>query len=311
MFLKDLQDYSLQSLRIFCYVSSIGSVVEAAEALGLTQPAVSLQIHNLEKQLGFHLFERQGRRNVLTTKGQHFFRKLLPQLEKLEDILVAIKEDDSSRTELSLGSIEGVGEYWIWTRFNEFAKKHEGLRIFLEIQDSKQLEEYLLTGRLSLIITARKVEHPQVVSQVLMDEKLVPIGTSQHIERLSEAFSNSKDTRPWEKIHWIGRGDNASADPWALRWLENAGYVVDRRFKYFHQANSYAVVRHLLLEGEGICVAPAHSFERELSEHKLVSFEDKKLPALKNRLYISYRESSLNKLHTEFRDWIIHTAETK
>jgi DNA-binding transcriptional LysR family regulator len=315
MFLKDLQEFSLQGLRVFCYVASMGSVVEAADALGLTQPAVSLQIHNLEKQLGFHLFERQGRKNVLTTQGLHFFRKLLPHLERLEDLLLEIKVEDSGRSELSLGSIEGIGEYWIWKRFKEFSKKHDGLRIFLEIQDSKQLEDYLVTGRLSIIITARKVEHPQVVSQVLMDEKLLPIGTAEQIENLRKEFTKKLDTpdsvhRPWEFVRWIGRGDTTSRDPWALRWLEKIGLIVDRRFKYFHQANSYAVVRHLLLEGEGVCVAPEHSFETELREQKLVKFENAEFPALTNRLYISHRESALSRIHNEFQEWVISTAST-
>ncbi len=284
-------------------------MAEAAERLGLTQPAVSLQIHNLEKHIGIHLFERQGRRNVLTLKGQQFFRKLLPHLERLDELLVEIKEDDSGKTELSLGSIEGVGEYWIWNRFNEFAKNHDGLRVFLEIHDSRQLEELLLTGRLSIVITARKIEHPQVVSQVLMDEKLVPIGTQEQVERLKKTFLDSKNERPWEFIHWIGRGDNSSSDPWTLRWLENIGKVVDRRFRYHHQANSYAVVRHLLLDGEGICVAPMHSFEKELRDKKLFSLETTELPSLKNRLYISHRESALSKIHSEFKDWIINSED--
>ncbi len=309
MFLKDLSDYSLQGLKIFCYVASMGSVVDAADALGLTQPAVSLQIHNLEKLLGIHLFERQGRKNVLTAKGLVLYQKILPQLERLEEILVSSKESQDSKPELSLGSVEGVGEFWLWSQYGSFSKKNEDLRLTLEIDESDKLQDLLLTGRLSIIVTPRKIEHPQVVSQVLMDEKLVPIGTAPNISQLKAALDEGDATlRPWEKIHWVGRGDNGGPDPWTLRWLEKMGLVVDRRFRYFHQANSYTVVKHLLLKGEGVCVAPTHTFERELAENQLVSLESKKYPALRNRLYLSHRERSLNQIHLDFKDWVIKTG---
>lgn len=306
MFLKDLSEFSLQGLRVFCYVASMGSVVEAAEALGLTQPAVSLQIHNLEKLLGTHLFERQGRKNVLTSRGTLLYRKLLPQLEKIEDILVSSKESQFTRMELSLGSVEGVGEFWLWSQFRDFSKGRDDLRLSLEIDESEKLQDLLLTGRLSLIITPRKIEHLQVVSQVLMDERLLPIGTPENIQRLNEALDeNPRSDRPWEKINWVGRGDNGGPDPWSLRWLESIGLIIDRRFRYFHQATSYTVVKNLLLQGAGVCVAPTHTFGRELKERSLVSLDSKKYPALLNRLYVSHREASLNPIHLEFKDWIL------
>lgn len=306
MFLKDLSEFSLQSLRVFSYVSSMGSVVEAAEALGLTQPAVSLQIHNLEKQLGFHLFEKQGRRNVLTARGQVLYQKLLPHLERLEQIIVSVKDSGSSKPELMLGSVEGVGEFWLGTRFSDFVSKHEEMRLTLEIHESNTLEERLLTGRLSLIITPKKVEHPQVISQVLMDERLVPVGRKRNIANLKEVLENAENAeRVWEKIHWIGYCDSTFTDPWALRWLENIGILVDRRFRYHHQCNSYSVIKNLLLEGAGVCVAPEHTCEVELKDSSLVRLESKKFPVLKNRLYISHREGSLDSPHEQFRNWIL------
>jgi DNA-binding transcriptional LysR family regulator len=306
MFLRDLSEYSLQSLRVFAYVASMGSVVEAADALGLTQPAVSLQIHNLEKLLGFHLFERQGRKNVLTSRGQALFQKLLPHLERLELILLNSKETEQSRPEIQLGSVEGIGEYWLWARFNDFNSKRKDLRLTLEIGEPERLEERLLTGRLQLIVTPSKFEHPQVVSQVLMDEKLAPVGKKKQITELKEALeSRDESERVWEKIRWIGYGDTQMTDPWALRWLENVGIVVDRRFRYHHNLNSYAVIKQLLLEGAGICVAPEHTCEIELKNGTLAKLESKKYPALHNRLYISHREGSLTPLHEEFKDWLL------
>lgn len=305
MFLKDLSEFSLQSLRVFSYVASMGSVVGSADALGLTQPAVSLQIHNLEKQLGFRLFEKQGRKNVLTSRGKTFYQKLLPNLERLEQIITSVVDETTAKPELMLGSVEGVGEYWLGSRYANFAAKHEGARLNLELQESDVLVEKLLTGRLSLVITPKKVEHPQVVSQVLMDERLIPVATKKNIALLKSALEESDGHRVWERIQWIGYSDTSFSDPWALRWLESIGILVDRRFRYYHQVNSYSVIKQLLLDGAGVCVAPEHTCESELDSGELVSLESKKYPALKNRMYISHREGSLNSFHEEFKNWIL------
>lgn len=312
MFLKELSDYSLQGLKVFAYVASFRSVAEAAHALKITQPAVSLQIHNLEKQLGFALFERQGRRNMLTSKGQSFLEKILPQLERLEQTLSEMRDIDTiQRPKLELGAIEGIGEFWFASRFSEFANEFENeLRLFLEIADNSVLKEHLLTGRVSIILLAQKMEHPQVVSQLLMEEKLVPVGSAKSIEALKVALDKAKPgDRVWQDFNWIGYGDTAVTEQWAIKWLENIGVAVDRRLRFTHKVNSFSVIKRLLMEGRGICVAPLHSCEQELRDKSLVALESKKHPALKNVVYVSHRENSLNKIHETFLEWILKVAK--
>ncbi|MEO5666615.1 MAG: LysR family transcriptional regulator [Bdellovibrionota bacterium] len=312
MFLKDLADYSIQSLRIFAYVSSMGSVAEAAEALKLSQPAVSLQISNLERQLGFSLFERSGRRNVLTGRGQDLYQKLLPLLERLEILMVDVREEENlTKPKLFLSSVEGVGEFWLLNRFKDFRSKNPESRLFLEVQDNDIIIERLLTGRADLVITTKKIEHPGTVSELLMEEKLVPVGRKKDIEALKTIIEKAKDgERFWEKISWIGYGDSFSTETWALRWLEQMGTVIDRRFKYRHQVNSYVVIRRLLIDAMGICVAPLHTVEDLIESGELSSLESKKFPALGNKLYISYRQQALSRIGIEFRDWIKDAARS-
>ncbi len=308
MFLKDLSDFSLQGLRVFSYVASMGSVAEAAEALDLSQPAVSLQISNLEKQCGFPLFERSGRRNVLTTRGQDFYQKILPVLEQLEQIILDSKDVDSAkRPKLFVGSVEGIGEYWLLKRFNDFVEKHDGVRMFLEIADSDVLHSRLMTGREVLVITPKKIEEAGIVSQVLMNEKFVPVGRKDRIEELT-ALLTKKSERYWENVPWIGYGDSISAESWATRWLENVGTLVNRRFKYRHTCNSYAVIKNLLKDGSGVCVMPRHVVVDEIEDQSLCALDSKKYPALQNTMYVAWRSHSLTKIHEIFRDWIVELA---
>lgn len=314
MFLQELSEYSLQSLRIFAYTSSMGSLSEAAAALGLTQPALSLQIQNLEKHLGFELFERQGRRNVVTPRGEAFLRKILPLLESLDRTLTDIKDESvEKRPKIFLGAVEGIGEFWLPSRLSKFsASLGKDVRYSMEIAEGGDLEQHLLNGRLNVIVTPSKIDNQRVVSQMLMEENLVPVGTRKQIEKLERALKTKSDKNPrvWEDFLWIGYEDTGHPDKWTVRWFESVGFPVDRRFKFFHRVNSYPVIKSLLLRGQTLSVLPQHTVENQLESGELCSLESKLFPALKNKMYLSYRQSSLNDLHEKFVSWLLSEASS-
>lgn len=76
----------LKQLRAFCHVARLGSVSRAAEAVFLSQPAVSLQLGALESELGVSLFERIGRRLSLTREGQALYEMARPLVDGLESL---------------------------------------------------------------------------------------------------------------------------------------------------------------------------------------------------------------------------------
>ena len=74
----------LKPLRAFCQTARLGSVSRAAEALYLSQPAVTLQLQALERELGVRLLERSGRRITLTREGQELYELARPLVEGLD-----------------------------------------------------------------------------------------------------------------------------------------------------------------------------------------------------------------------------------
>lgn len=82
----------LKPLRAFCQVARLGSVSRAAEALYLSQPAVTLQLQALERELGQRLFERGGRGLVLTREGELFYELARPALEGVDGLEAAFRE---------------------------------------------------------------------------------------------------------------------------------------------------------------------------------------------------------------------------
>ncbi|SDD92847.1 DNA-binding transcriptional regulator, LysR family [Cupriavidus sp. YR651] len=114
----------LHLLRAFTEVVRFGSVSRAAEALHLTQSAVSKQVQELERWIGVNLFERSHKRLTLTTAGEHYNRAIVAVLAGLES---ATLEAISSQTEggtLNLSVFPTFGAKWLIPRLPDFQRKH-------------------------------------------------------------------------------------------------------------------------------------------------------------------------------------------
>ena len=82
----------LKPLRAFCQVARLGSVSRAAETLYLSQPAVTLQLQALERELGQPLFERSGRRLALTREGEVLYELARPLVEGIDGLEPTFRE---------------------------------------------------------------------------------------------------------------------------------------------------------------------------------------------------------------------------
>ena len=81
----------MKPLRAFCQTARLGSVSRAAEALFLSQPAVTLQLQALEREMGMRLLERSGRRLTLTREGEELYELARPLVEGLDGLGGALR----------------------------------------------------------------------------------------------------------------------------------------------------------------------------------------------------------------------------
>src|SRR5918911_5003208 len=115
-----------RQLAAFCAVVDRRSFSQAAELLGVTQPAVSLQVRALEKRLGRQLLDRSGRRVELTEAGRRVYRSAQRLLAAEEQLLAELESDGDAALagRLEIGSSSGPGGTILPVLLCEFARRH-------------------------------------------------------------------------------------------------------------------------------------------------------------------------------------------
>jgi DNA-binding transcriptional LysR family regulator len=140
-----------RQLAAFCTVVEKRSFSQAAEKLGVTQPAVSLQVRALEERLGQTLLDRSGRRVEPTEAGLRLYRsaeRMLALEEQLYDEVAA--DSGELRGMLAIGASTGPGAHLVPLLLCEFQRDHPDLRIALSIWDTQMVSDKVAARELEL-----------------------------------------------------------------------------------------------------------------------------------------------------------------
>src|SRR4249920_3235196 len=141
-----------RQLAAFCAVVERKSFSQAAERLGVTQPAVSLQVRALEERLGQRLLDRSGRRVEPTEAGRRLYRSAQRMLQLEDQMLEDVAAADEGRLTgtLSLAASTGPGAHLVPLLLCEFQRQHADLRVALSIADTFAVIERVAAREIEL-----------------------------------------------------------------------------------------------------------------------------------------------------------------
>ena len=172
---------TLDQLRIFVAVAERQHVTRAAEALNLTQSAVSSAITTLEGRHGVALFDRVGRSIVLNAAGQVFLeeaRAVIARASAAEDAL-----DDLGalkRGRLSIQASQTIAGWWLPARLADFHARHPGIRIDVAIGNTRDVAQAVIDGRAELGLVEGEVDEAVLTRTVLDHDELVLVVAADH-----------------------------------------------------------------------------------------------------------------------------------
>src|SRR2546430_12248517 len=163
-----------RQLSAFCEVVDRKSFSQAAERLGVTQPAVSLQIRSLEKRLGTKLLDRSGRRVEPTEAGQRLYRAAQRMLALEGQLLDELAGDgDVLRGELALGASTGPGGTVVPVLLGEFQRTNPELSVALSVSDTNRVIEQVADRELELGVVGAAPRHRGVVFEPFFRDEVV------------------------------------------------------------------------------------------------------------------------------------------
>ena len=164
-----------RQLAAFCAVVERRSFSQAADRLGVTQPAVSLQVRALEKRLGTQLLDRSGRRVEPTEAGWRLYRGAQRMLA-LEDQLVAdvaASGQGALAGDLVLGASTGPAAVAIPVALAEFQRQNPDVRVFLTVSDTHSVVERVAARELELGIVGAARRHRGVRFEPFFSDQVI------------------------------------------------------------------------------------------------------------------------------------------
>jgi len=187
---------SIRHLRYFEALARHGHFGHAAEACAISQPALSLQVKELESILGAPLVERGARRIRLTALGEEFAaraRAILQSVDELADLARASEYELSGR--VRIGVIPTIAPYFLPRLIKELTARFAGIDLRPREAITAKLIGDLLDGRLDMAIVALPVSEPALVEYPLFDEEFVLVRPLEDAEKPVPSSAKLREMR--------------------------------------------------------------------------------------------------------------------
>ena len=164
-----------RQLQAFCEVVERKSFSQAAERLGVTQPAVSLQVRSLEKRLGTQLLDRSGRRVEPTEAGLRLYRGAQRLLQLEEDLLSELAQEATGELEgtFEIGASTGPGGVVLSRLLCEFAEENPNLHVALSVFDTQTVVERVADRTLQLGVVGAAPRHRGVEYEPFVNDTVI------------------------------------------------------------------------------------------------------------------------------------------
>lgn len=272
---------TLKQLKVFEAVAEYRSYTEAAKKMHMTQPAVSMQVKQLELQAGLTLFDRLGKKVSITHAGEellHYSKSIHQQLEEVEQVLEELKGLKRGKLHLTMAS---TANYFAPQLIAAFHREYPDAKVNLDVTNRAGLISAVENNTTDMVIMGRPPRIDNLVGIPFMDNPLVAIAAPSH------PLAKKKKTLLTELqdetfiVREKSSGTRMAVDRYfAEHHLElTPGMVMNRS-----EAIKQAVMAEL-----GLGIVSLHTLDMELSLKRLVVLNVEDFPIMR-QWHIVYRK---------------------
>lgn len=291
---------SLRQLRVFEAVARHNSYTRAAEELHLSQPAVSMQVRQLEDEIGLPLFERLGKQVVVTEAGRevfHYSRAIGQSLREMEEVLESLK--GVSRGSLRI-AVASTVNYFAPRLLAIFQQRHPGIGLRLDVTNRESLVQMLDSNTVDLVLMGVPPRDVEVEAEAFMDNPLVVIAPPDHPLAGERAIALARLAEETFVMREEGSGTRQAME----RFFSERGQTI----RHGMQMTRNEAVKQAVRSGLGLSVVSLHTIELELETGRLVILDVEGFPD-RRQWYLVYRRGKrLSPAAGAFREFVLSEA---
>lgn len=291
-------NYTLNQLQIFQKVVETQSVTKAAEELHLTQPAVSIQLKNLQDQFDIPLTEVVGRKIYITDFGKEIAKsaeQILEQVNAINYKTLAYKGQLSGKLKISVVS---TGKYVLPFFLSNFMDKNPGVQLEIDVTNKSKVLESLEKNEIDFALVSILPNNLNIEKIDLLSNKLFLIGKSDLPVKPS-----SKNLEFLGSLPLIFRENGSGTRQTMERFILQHNIQVQKKM----ELTSNEAVKQAILSGLGLSIMPLIGIKNELSNGELKIIPVKGLPItttwsliwLRGKRRTAVAEAFLNHIETE------------
>ncbi|HEV2883768.1 MAG TPA: LysR family transcriptional regulator [Pyrinomonadaceae bacterium] len=254
----------LRQLRAFVAIAELGTFTAGAHRVHVTQAAISMQIRQLENELGARLFVRAPRRVMLTEAGEQLLQRARQILRDHDAAIDEIAElAGAERGRLRVGTASAMVTTDVLPKLlKEVRKRHSGAEITVASGTSEALVQQILAGELDIAFVSLPVEARGINTERLSQDQLVAIASPRH--RFAKQRTISAYTLAGEKLILGERGGNTRR--LIDQFFAQAGVTLQVSMELSRQA----AIRRMVEEDMGVGIVPLQSVVDEVERGKLI-----------------------------------------
>lgn len=295
-----MKNVTLRQLHIFVAVAREQSFSRAARELHLTQPAVSMQIRQLEEVAGMRLFERIGGKTTLTEAG----REVLARATQVNELLDEARESLDALRGMKTGALKlgavSTAKYFAPSLLADFAPDSPGVTVKFSVGNREEIVKQLAENEIDLAIMGRPPRELETRAHPFAKHPLVIIASPSHPLAAKRRIALKRLEGERFIIRESGSGTRASME----RVFQEHG----ARYRASMEVSSNETIKQAVIAGMGVSFISIHTVGLELQAGKLAILDVRGLPLLRDWYVIHLRAKRLSPIAAAFREFVLENG---
>ena len=292
---------TLRQLQVFEKVSSHLNYSRAAEELYLSQPAVSMQIKQLEESIGLPLFEQMGKKIFLTEAGrelQHYSRTITQQLSEMEVVFNEMKGLNQGKLTLS---VVNTANYFTPQLLAKFCQQHPNINVILHVANRDAVLKQLADNSTDLAIMGQTPDDADISAESFLDNPLVVIAAINHpLAKLKQVKFAQLASETFLSRE-IGSGTRSAME------RVFAQHKIQPRISMEMETNE--AIKQAVQAGMGLGILSLHSIELELETKRLAMLNVEHFPLVRHWFVAHRSNKRLSIAALAFKEFLLTEAD--